>query len=150
MNSFKTTLLTLLLPLLTLSLTAADFPAGSPNFATSFNDGLAKAKASGKPLVAVFSAAYCVPCQNLKKDVYPSAEVTALHDQFEWVYVELEDPTEDNEKAATKYQIESVPSIMVLKPDGSVAGHVEPNAPAIFAENLKTVREKWVAAQTTK
>jgi len=128
-------------------LVAADFPAGSPKFATDFATALASSKASGKPLVAVFSASYCVPCQNLKKDVYPSPEVTALHDQFEWVYVELEDATEENEKASVKYQVESVPSIMVIKPDGSVAGRVEPNAPAIFAKNLKAVHAKWAAAK---
>jgi thioredoxin 1 len=142
--------LTLVLSLLVIPVLAADFPEGSPKFDTSFDAALAKAKASGKPLVAVFSASYCVPCQNLKKDVYPSPEVTALHDQFEWVYVELEEPTAENEKAQIKYQVESVPSIMVIKPDGSVAGHVEPNAPALFAENLKTIYGKWSATQATQ
>lgn len=142
--------LPLIIGLLVQPLVAADFPAGSPKFATSFDTALASAKTSGKPLVAVFSASYCVPCQNLKKDVYPSPEVTALHDQFEWVYVELEEPTEENKKASTKYQVESVPAIMVIKPDGSVLGHVEPNAPAIFAENLKTVYAKWTAPKASK
>lgn len=146
----KTFLLATLFCTFSLFTIASDFPTGSPKFATSFNTALASAKASGKPLVAVFSASYCVPCQNLKKDVYPSPEVTALHEQFEWVYVELEEATEENEKASVKYQVESVPAIMVIKPDGSVAGHVEPNAPAIFAENLRVVYAKWAADSAKK
>ena len=43
---------------------ASDFPKGSPAFVTSYDAALKAAKEGGKPLVLVFSASWCPPCES--------------------------------------------------------------------------------------
>src|SRR5687767_10502879 len=69
---------------------ASDFPAGSPDFVSSLGAAKSKAKAEGKPIVAVYSAVWCPPCQAMKKSVYPSSEVKQYHDEFVWAYIDTD------------------------------------------------------------
>ena len=57
------------------SLHAADFPEGSPKFATANEVVTKAAKENGKPTILVFSASWCGPCQEMKKEVYKLAIV---------------------------------------------------------------------------
>ena len=54
---------------------ASEFPEGSPAFVSTLAEAKTKAKAEGKPIIAVYSAVWCPPCQAMKKKVYPSSEV---------------------------------------------------------------------------
>ena len=69
---------------LALPAAADDFPKGSPKFAKRYKAALAEGKKSGKPIILVFSATWCGPCQAMKKDVYPSEAVKPFHDKFVW------------------------------------------------------------------
>lgn len=120
---------------------ADGFPKGSPAFKTSGTEALSAAKESGKPLILVFSAAWCAPCQAMKHDVYPSAAVKAFHDQFVWAYLDVDDPR--NEPAAGKYGVSSIPHIQFLDASGKpLDKQIGGTSPAAFAKTLKEVLAK--------
>lgn len=130
-----------LLAALTLPVLASEFPEGSPKFGTSYEAALKTAKAEGKPVILVFSAVWCPPCQAMKKSVYPSAEVKPLHDKFVWAYLDVDE--ESNAKAAEKYGVQGIPHVQFLSKDGKALGNqVGGVSPAEFAGILSKVSEK--------
>lgn len=120
---------------------AADFPKGSPNFEHSLIDALSAAKQNGKPIVAVFSAVWCGPCQMMKKDVYPSDEVKAFHDKFNWAYLDTDDNS--NSSDAKKFGVSGIPHIQFLNAEGKpIDKQVGSSSAADFAKVLKGVLKK--------
>lgn len=131
----------LLLAALALPSLAADFPKGSPKFLTSYEAAVSAAQAENKPVVVVFSAAWCPPCQAMKKTVYPSKEVTPLHDMFVWAYLDTD--VEANAKAAEKHRVNGIPHIEFLNSKGkSLGNQVGSTNPAEFAGTLQTILAK--------
>jgi thiol:disulfide interchange protein len=119
---------------------AGDFPKGSPKFEDSYRKVMADAKKSGKPVVLVFSASWCPPCQSMKNEVYPSKEVQAFHDQFEWAYIDIEDGDNSNEKAAETFGVSGIPHIQFVDAEGKpLEKQVGGNSPDAFAAKLKAV-----------
>ncbi|HEX2746892.1 MAG TPA: thioredoxin family protein [Verrucomicrobiales bacterium] len=118
-----------------------DFPEGSPKFETKYKSALAEAKKTGKPIIAVFSATWCGPCQANKKNVYPSAEVKPFHDKFVWVYLDVDEA--GNKKAAEEFQVSSIPHIQFLNKDGkAIDKQIGGSTPAGFAKTLEGVLAK--------
>jgi thiol:disulfide interchange protein len=139
-------IVTLLLAALTASALASDFPKGSPAFKTSATEAIAAGKAEGKPVILVFSASWCPPCQMMKKEVYPSQQVKGYHDQFIWAYLDVDE--DSNSKAATKAGVNGIPHIQILSPEGKeVAKQVGSSAPEDFAKKLKGVLAKTKKAE---
>ena len=132
---------TLIAAALALPLIAGDFPKGSPKFEHSLKSVSAAAAKSGKPMVVVFSAVWCGPCQAMKKDVYPSAEVAALHDKFEWAYLDVDEAS--NEKASKEFGVTGIPHIQFLDKAGKPIGNqVGSTSPGDFAATLKSILKK--------
>jgi thiol-disulfide isomerase/thioredoxin len=120
---------------------AGEFPAGSPPFVTSLEAVTKASQASGKPAIVVFSASWCPPCQSMKHDVYPSAAVKPLHDQFVWAYLDVDDPA--NAAAAKKFGVNGIPHIQFLGKDGKkLQKQVGSSSPEDFAKLLKGVLKK--------
>lgn len=127
--------------LLMLPALAGDFPKGSPKFKDSYRQVMSAAKKSGKPVVLVFSASWCPPCQTMKKEVYPSKEIQAYHDKFEWAYLDVDD--RDNEKPAQQYGVSGIPHIAFVDAEGAVLDtQVGGNSPQAFAKKLDGVLAK--------
>ena len=117
---------------------SGEFPKGSPTFATSYTSALADAKKSGKPVIVIFSASWCPPCQSMKKEVYPSAAVKPYHDKFVWAYLDADD--EANKKAMQKFGVEGIPHIEFLNAAGeSIGKQVGGSDPADFAKKLNSL-----------
>ncbi|OYW76412.1 MAG: hypothetical protein B7Z37_08760 [Verrucomicrobia bacterium 12-59-8] len=136
----KKTILLILAAATSLAL-ASDFPKGSPSFQASSATAMSAAKKSGKPVILVFSAAWCPPCQTMKHDVYPSAEVKAFHDKFVWAYIDVDDPR--NESAATKYGVTSIPHIEFLNAAGKeIDKQIGGTSSEAFAKTLQSVLTK--------
>lgn len=143
----KTTLLALAIASLAVCLHAADFPEGSPKFATSADKVLSAAKENGKPTILVFSASWCGPCQEMKKEVYPSAEVKPFHDQFNWAYLDID--VEANGKLFESHKLESVPHLLFLDASGKTIDQQEGgSAPKDFAKTLAKVLKQAGAGKT--
>lgn len=126
---------------------ASDFPKGSPAFETKLSEALKKAKAEGKPVIAVFSAVWCGPCQMMKKQVYPSAEVTPFHDKFVWAYLDTDEAA--NEADASKYGVSGIPHIQFLDKNGKPVDKQVGSSPAgEFAKTLEGILQKTGAGKT--
>ncbi len=104
--------LLLLAAFCSITLHAADFPAGSPKFFTTPAAVLKAAKENGKPIIMVFSASWCAPCQSMVKDVYPSSLVQPLQDKFNWAYLDTDD--EANGQLAEEFKVEHLPHVFFL------------------------------------
>lgn len=134
-------LIALLFTTLLLNAVASDFPEGSPKFGTNYEAALTAAKAEGKPVILVFSAAWCPPCQSMKKNVYPSAEVKPLHDKFVWAYLDTD--VEANAKAAEKYGVQGIPHVQFLSSEGKAVDKLIGGVPpAEFVSLLNNVLTK--------
>ncbi|MFM2142029.1 MAG: hypothetical protein RLZZ476_573 [Verrucomicrobiota bacterium] len=134
-------LLTLLLAAVTVTALASDFPKGSPKFKSTAGTALGAAKKEGKPVILVFSASWCPPCQAMKKDVYPSEAVKAFHDKFVWAYLDVDDS--GNNRAAEKAGVSGIPHIQFLDSEGNEIGkQVGGTSPEAFAKTLEGILAK--------
>jgi thiol:disulfide interchange protein len=125
----------------TTSFGAHDFPPGSPKFETKYKSALAEAKKTGKPIIAVFSAVWCGPCQANKKNVYPSEAVKPYHDKFVWAYLDADDA--GNKKVMEEFKVSGIPHIQFLDKDGkSIDKQVGASTPEAFAKKLEGVLAK--------
>ncbi|MGK0185994.1 MAG: thioredoxin-like negative regulator of GroEL [Verrucomicrobiales bacterium] len=120
---------------------AKDFPKGSPKFLTDYGTAVAEAKKTGKPVLVVFSATWCPPCQANKKNVYPSAAVQPYHDKFVWAYLDTD--VAKNANVAEKFSVRGIPHIQFLNNDGSsLDKSMGGTTPERFAKTLKKVLKK--------
>lgn len=139
-TTMKKTILLILAAATSLAL-ASDFPKGSPAFKDSSTYALSAAKKSGKPVIMVFSAAWCGPCQKMKNEVYPSDAVKAFHDKFVWAYLDIDD--ERNERIAKKFSVNGIPHIEFLDAEGKeIDKQIGANSPEDFAKTLSSVLAK--------
>jgi thiol:disulfide interchange protein len=86
--------------------------AGDVNFLHDYDAAVELAKKENKPLMVVFSATWCPPCQTMKKEVYPSPAVKSELDGWVCVYLDVDE--EKNRKPATQYKVEGIPHIQLL------------------------------------
>ncbi|RBP43862.1 thioredoxin-like protein [Roseimicrobium gellanilyticum] len=120
---------------------ASDFPEGSPAFVSTLTEAKTKAKAEGKPVIAVYSAVWCPPCQAMKKKVYPSAEVKKYHDKFVWAYIDTD--VKENGPDAQAAGVTGIPHIQFLDKDGKeIDKQVGGTSPDDFADKLAKVLKK--------
>lgn len=126
---------------LALSNVAAEEKSGEPVFHHDFNEAMAAAGESGKPVVTIFSAKWCGPCQTMKKKVYPSSEVAPFHDSFVWAYLDTDQ--ESNRSLMQKYRVSGIPHISFVSATGEVIEETKGSmAPADFAQVLTRTLKK--------
>ena len=126
----------------------AEFPEGSPAFKTSLQSALSEAKKDGKPVIAIYSAVWCGPCQDMKHKVYPSAAIKPFHDKFVWAYLDADDQSA-NGADMKKFGVEGIPHIQFLSATGkSIDKQVGSSSPDEFAKKLEGVLKKAGPAKT--
>jgi thioredoxin-related protein len=121
---------------------AGDFPKGSPEFQALYQSALEQGKKAGKPVILIFSASWCPPCQQMKKSVYPSDTIKPFHDKFVWAYLDADEAA--NQKPQQKYGVSGIPHIEIVDGEGTSLGQlVGGTTPASFAKTLEGVLAKF-------
>ena len=128
---------------------SAERPKAGPAFEHDFSKALAKAREEGKPVIAIFSAAWCGPCQTMKNDVYPSGAVKPYHDKFVWAYLDADSP--GNQASMKEFGASGIPHIEFLDSAGKSIGKQVGSSPAEnFAKRLEEMLGKASGAKTAK
>jgi thiol:disulfide interchange protein len=123
---------------------AGNHPKGSPKFKTSLSSALTEAKKDNKPVIAIFSAVWCGPCQTMKNNVYPSEAVKPYHDKFVWAYLDADAAA--NKAAKKKFGVSGIPHIEFLDSTGkSIGQQVGSSSPDSFARTLEEMLKKAAA-----
>ena len=89
----------------------------------TLKEAVAKAKESGKQVFVDCFTEWCGPCKMLARDVFPRPEVGKV---FNARFVNLKMDMEKGEglEVAKRYGITAYPTLLVINPDGTVAGKV--------------------------
>ena len=83
---------------------------------TSLPAALQEAKRTGKPIMIDFYATWCGPCKMLDQHVYTNAAV--IKESRNWIVVKID--AEKQAALAQQYNVTGYPTLMYLKPNGSV------------------------------
>lgn len=108
--------------ILAVSMVFVSHGKGAPEFASDFLEAKKKARAEEKPLIVIFSATWCPPCQHMKRVVYPSSEITPFHEQFVWAYLDAD--LEANRALMHEYGVHGIPHIALHDSEGVVTSHL--------------------------
>lgn len=92
-------------------------------WSTDLKAALAKAAISGKPVMIDFDAVWCQPCQEYKRDIFPTAEFEDWAQKFELVEID----TDKQPKVATQFGVSPIPDIYFLNSKGQPLSHVVGN-----------------------
>lgn len=99
--------------------------SGDASVMTGWADGIEQGKAlaqeADKPMIVLFTAGWCPPCQQLKKNVLTQGEVdAALRAGFVPVQVDLTDSSPSNPNLATaqRYGVQGIPAVIAMNADG--------------------------------
>ncbi len=136
-------LLTVLSLLILPTFSVAD--KAGPEFSHDYKKALAKAKSSQKPLILIFSASWCPPCQYMKEAVYPSKQVKPFLDSFVWAYLDAD--VRKNGPVLAAYGASTIPHIEFLTSEGKSMGHI---ADALPPEQFAGVLEKALSLSKEK
>ena len=106
-----------------LSLWVYATPRGSGESAklTGWSHNVAEATAlaqeDSRPILMMFTADWCGPCQAMKKGVLSDADVdSTLSEKFSLVMIDIDD--QENRQITSKYNIEAVPTFIIADADG--------------------------------
>ncbi len=81
--------------------------------------GLDAAEASGKPVFVLFTADWCPPCRELKRDVLSDPDVEAfLSENYVRVKIDLSDRGGPNARTASENGVRGIPTRILYDDDG--------------------------------
>ncbi|MFC3122848.1 thioredoxin family protein [Agaribacter flavus] len=84
----------------------------------TLQDGLAKARAENKLILADYSAIWCPSCRKLDTQVFSNTEVASTI-QNNFVYARLDFDSEEGQNFAQKFNLTGFPRVLVLDVDGN-------------------------------
>jgi thiol:disulfide interchange protein len=78
-------------------------------------DAQREATASHKPVLAYFTASWCPPCQQMKRQTWPDPRVQAALERFVPVKIDVD----EFPGVAQKFNVNGIPRLQVIQPDGA-------------------------------
>jgi thioredoxin-related protein len=90
----------------------------------NFADMIAIAKKEKKPILTVFSATWCKPCQKLKKEVFSSPGFKKVADETLLLYIEQTDPK--GMEYCKKNKIRAFPTVKLFSSGGALLETTSP------------------------
>lgn len=113
--------------------------SGQAAFAPYSERAIAEAKASGRPVLIDFAAAWCLPCKELEEKTFPDRRVREALSTWILLRGDLTRSTPENEALKARWSVRGVPTIVFLGRDGNERGErllgFEP--PEALLERLK-------------
>ena len=88
---------------------------GKISWLTDLPPALAKAKQAGRPIMIDFYADWCGPCKMLDAQTYSDDRVAAASTNLVMVRIDVD----RNQLLASRYRVESIPTIVVLNSEGN-------------------------------
>jgi thioredoxin-related protein len=105
--------------------------------AVPIETALANGKQAGKPTLLFFTASWCPPCKQMKKQVLPQEAIAnTIRDQFVGVYVDIDNRAAD----AQSYGITGVPTFIIMDKDGKEIARTSGGMPASEFQQFLTAR----------
>ena len=98
----------------------------------SFASALAEAKRTKKPLLVDFNAVWCAPCKELDQKTFSNAVVVAESRLFVAVKVDID----KEPKIADRYRVQGLPTVAVLKSNGTMSSQFMGFRDAAYAVNF--------------
>lgn len=123
--------------------TPSENGSGKAIQASTYEEALAKAKESNRPVFIDFTGVNCVNCRLMEKKVFPAPDVQNEFSRMVTVQLYTDRPTPEdqaNQKLQQKLANSvALPTYVVLKPDGTFIAKYEGLAPSIqeFVDFLK-------------
>ncbi len=94
-------------------------PADGIAWQADFQAALAASKQTGKPVLLDLSASWCPPCQVMKHEVWPNEQVRQTV-MTGYIPVLLDIDTPASQEVAQRFNVRSVPTILVVDAEGRV------------------------------
>ena len=88
---------------------------GKISWLTDLPPALAKAKETGRPIMIDFYADWCGPCKMLDAQTYSDDRVAEASTNLVMVRIDVD----RNQLLASRYRVESIPTIVVLNSEGN-------------------------------
>ncbi len=81
--------------------------------------GIQASESSDKPMLVLFTADWCPPCQSLKKNVLTDAEVAGyLRQEYVTVAIDLTQRGGPNSSIASDFGVRYIPTMFIFSPHG--------------------------------
>lgn len=97
-----------------------------------------KALSSNKMIIVDFTATWCGPCRKLEQDLWDTKEFKALGDKYIFLKVDVD----KNRALAAKYQVRSIPKVMVLTAKEEVLYTESGYQPSNYLEKFRSLSKK--------